>query len=459
MKHSLIKSKDFLSKSGSYMDILCAIVLVLAFGCHFYAAAVTAVDVPFWDDWGWFPKECPAWIFAFDNEHRCVPTRLLIAIQFAINGWDIRSAIITNFILFGLTLLVYVRFLLSFAKRAPKWSIYLLSICVLSPLAIEAHHWGIGSAWHFPMLFGILGTWQLFHPDTKTIRDVVGSFLLVLCLYSVGSGLVISFSIIATWMVFRAGLALKAPNIPSWKVALTRMSPAVGIYFIALVLWFDGYKKIAAHGEPAGPFTSHFWNFLGILLQNGFAFPRHISLTAPWLGFLVLIPYLVIPACYFMGRHIFTRRTVRPEVAGLIALSLGLLGVAALTSYGRGNFPIGFTNSGRYLIFLLYMIPVSVLLWAELLTPWKKLRSAWLAISCIVFLGLQLRLIPLFAIYNGNMVARQEQVRLIKGYYKNGEPKPFYIPGFWLPIDPYLDLAKQKNYSFYRKIHSAESPK
>jgi hypothetical protein len=455
----MTKSTDSLSKTERNLGVLSAIALILAFGFHFYAAGVTAVDVPFWDDWCWFPKGSLAWIFAFDNEHRCVPTRVLLTMQFAINGWNIRTGIIINFILFGITLLAYVRFLLFYAKYVPKWSIFLLSICVLSPLAMEVHHWGIGSAWHFPVLFAILGAWQLFHPDVRMTRDIVGALLLVFCLYSVGSGLILSFSIIATWIVFRAGLSTKESDIQPMKVTLARMSPAMGIYLVALVLWFYGYKKISAHGEPAGPWTSHFWNFLGVMLQNSFAFPRRVSLYAPWIGYLVLIPYLFIPSCYFMGRQVFSRRKIPAAVAALVALNVGLLGVAALTSYGRGNFPIGYTNSGRYLIFLLYTIPVSAILWAELLTPWKILRNAWIVFSCISFLGLQVRLIPSFAQYNSNMISRNEHLRLIRGYYENGGPKPLYLPGFWVPVDQFLDVGKQRKYSFYRNIQAAESVK
>jgi hypothetical protein len=361
--------------------------------------------------------------------------------------------------LFGLTLFAYVRFILWNAKLAPKWSVYLLSICVLSPLAIEIHHWGIGSAWHFPILFGILGICQMFRPDITTTRDIMGSFMLVLCMYSVGHGLILSFVIMMTWIMYRIGLTRNNVDFQSIKVFVARMSPAVGIYLVALILWFYGYKKVPGHELPTGPWTPQFWNFLGILLQNGIAMPRRVSLYAPWIGFLILIPYFVIPSCYFMGRHIFTRRIISPGTAAIIAFNFGLLGVAAVISYGRGNFPVGFTTSGRYLIFLLYLIPVSALLWAELLASRKRLHRAWLIISCILFLVLQLRLIRSFGQYDNNMLVRQEHLRLIKEYYQGMGPRPLYLPGFWVPVDEYLDIAKQRNRSFYRKMNTVGSLK
>lgn len=446
------------SSCTKWLDIVSAMILVTAFGCHFHLAAATALDVPFWDDWNWFPKENLSWIYAFDNEHRCVPTRLLLFLQFASNGWDIRTGIMVNFILFGVTLLTYVRLLLFCAKQVPKWSVYLLSLCVLSPLAIEVHHWGIGSAWHFPMLFGIMAISQLFHPDVKISRDVAGALLLALCMYSVGAGLVFSFSTIIVWILYCIGLSTKDSNSQSLRKTLARLSPVVGIYLIAIVLWFNGYKKVPAHEVPAAPWTPQFWHFLGILLQNGFALPRRISLQAPWLGYLIILPYLVIPACYFMGRHIFSRRNISPEVAALVALNAGLLGVVAMTSYGRGNFPIGFTTSGRYLIFLLYLIPVSVLLWVSILTEWNKIHHFWLVVSCVFFLGLQINRMPSFARYRNNMVSRHEHLRMINDYYINDGPRPLYLPGFWVPVDKYLDEAKERNFSFYRKIQKDQHP-
>lgn len=451
MKQYLYILKYFLSRNEKLFNIISTIVFILVFCFHFYRISVTAVDLPFWDDWTFFPNDSPTWIFDFLNEHRTVPTKALIALQFWINGWDIRLTIISNFIIFGITIIFLISFLKWSCENVPLWAIILLSTCLFTPSISEVHHWGIGSIWHFVVLFGTIGVWLLF-AGKSVFQKTSGVCFLLLSLYSTGQGLAFSAIAMAIWLASEALISLEIDK----KLIIRKNIKSAGIgivYLIGLALWFWGFRRIPSHAAPAGPWTAEFWNYFGLMIQNGLKFPYNLSFQIPWIGVIAYILLAVTPIIILIWRRTHQSIPLPKKTCAVIAMICGVSGVLFLTCYGRANFPIESATSGRYIYFTLFLIPLSVVLWSEIIFTENQVSQYFLLGICILFLGIQFRHgWRKDDQYDRNRASRLENLRIIADYYKSDGPHPLYLPDFWVPMDKFLNDAKEKNYSFYRKI-------
>ncbi len=427
------------------------VILLAIFLYHLYKVASTAVDLPFWDDWTFFPNDSPTWVLDFLNEHRTVPTKAMIALLFRLDGWDIQFTIISNFLIFGLTILIFISFLKWACENVPTWAIILLSTCLLSPKVGEVHQWGIGSIWHFVILFGTIAVWLLFAGKSFWSK-VLGVLFLLLSLYSTGQGLAFSAFALAIWLTSEVLISLEIHKKLITKTTIESTVIAI-IYLIGLVLWFHGFRRIPSHAVPAGPWTIEFWNYFGVMIQNGFGFLYKLSFKMPWLGIITYAVLTVVPIAILIARRIHNRCSLSKKICAVIAMICGVSGIVFLTCYGRANFPIESATAGRYLYYVLFLIPLSVVLWAEIISLRSQTSKQYFILGiCIGFIGLQFRHVRRFDQYEQNRASRLRNIGIIADYYKNDGPHPLYLPDFWVPLDKYLNEAQVKRYSFYRKI-------
>lgn len=110
------------------------------------------------------------WLFRPHNNHWIVPTRAEILLFYRLNGWNLASQQLFNFLLFGI-LLLSVAWGLARAISGPggwkKTSKALLIpapflIFLLSPISYENHDWAFQSQFHFALLFAWWGCFFLF---------------------------------------------------------------------------------------------------------------------------------------------------------------------------------------------------------------------------------------------------------------------------------------------------------
>ncbi len=448
--------KNQFTKREIIFTVLSIGVFLFVFVQHFYQVASNAVDFPFWDDWTFFPNDSPTWAFDFLNEHRTVPTKALIALLFQQNGWDIQFTIIANFVIFSLTVWVFIQFLKWACKNGPTWAHILVSTCLLSPILGEVHHWGIGSIWHFVIVFGILAVWLLF-AGKSVLSQIAGVFCLLLSLYSSGQGLAFSAVVFAIWLISEAMILFENEKKIITKKTIT--SAGVGlVYLLGLVLWFEGFRRIPSHAEPANPWTIEFFNYFGVMIQYGFGFPQKLALKAPWIGILAYMALTVAPIAVLFWEQICNNLSISKKTWALMAMICGVSGIVFLTCYGRGNFEIGTARSGRYVYFVIFLIPLSVALWVEIIAlKGHTFHQGILLIACILIPGLHFRHGLDFAGYEVNQKARLRNLSIIADYYKNDGPHPLFLPDFWVPLDEYLADAKARKFSFYRKIRYHET--
>src|SRR6266508_5118957 len=96
----------------SNVPLLACVVLFLI---HFSTIWKYAVNIPAWDDWTLFNGDHPAtlswqWLFELANEHRTSTTKLFVWLQYRLNYWDLRTHQIIDFLIYGLFLILIVRF-------------------------------------------------------------------------------------------------------------------------------------------------------------------------------------------------------------------------------------------------------------------------------------------------------------------------------------------------------------
>jgi hypothetical protein len=118
-----------------------------------------AVDVPFEDEWASFePNQLPSGLsfsslIVQHNEHRLVTTRLLVWLQYRLNGWNLAVHQIINFLLYGVTLLTLLWVLMSDGPPHVGVAVLWFAPYLLSPINRANHFWGYQSQLHFWFFF------------------------------------------------------------------------------------------------------------------------------------------------------------------------------------------------------------------------------------------------------------------------------------------------------------------
>jgi hypothetical protein len=98
----------------SYLTGLALLGCIGLYLFHFHLIWKYAVDVPYEDEWASFePNQLPSGLslgglVVQHNEHRLVTTRLLVWLQYRLNGWNLAIHQIVNFVFYGLILLAIV---------------------------------------------------------------------------------------------------------------------------------------------------------------------------------------------------------------------------------------------------------------------------------------------------------------------------------------------------------------
>ena len=147
------------------------LALVICIGLylfHFSLIWKSAVDVPYQDEWASFEPNQLQIGLAFEglvaqhNEHRLATTRLLIWLQYGLNGWNLAVHQKANFILYALTLVAIYWLLASETPSHVGLAVLCFMAFLLSPINHKNHFMGYQSQIHFWLLFLVLGCYFLF---------------------------------------------------------------------------------------------------------------------------------------------------------------------------------------------------------------------------------------------------------------------------------------------------------
>jgi uncharacterized membrane protein (GlpM family) len=346
---------------------------VTAFGLHAFAFVGLAVagavrafsGVPYWDMWdgylGWFIKvsdgDWTQW-WAQHNEHRIVLSRLLFWVDLEWLGGTQWLLIAANFLLVGLTVLVFWLWLRdSVGADARRPVVAVLALFVVSWLFLWSQQENL--TWGFQSQFFLAGLIPLcaFYRLHRSIADAGGGVrdFAIACAFGVASIGALANGVIA--LPLMTVFALLARQKASRVGVLAALSAAT------LALYFYGYQPVVRHGS-----------LLLALTQDPVGMVKYVSLYLGSPFFWILgantIPGVVYPAAlaglflvaaslWFAVKALRQPRSSSLQLA-LLFFILYVGGTAFGTAGGRLALGLSAASSSRY-------TTLALMAWAALL--------------------------------------------------------------------------------------------
>jgi hypothetical protein len=429
-----------------WISILLFLVCASLYVFHFYIIYKYAVNIPYKDDWNMFigddhPASLdPSWVYAQHNEHRMATTKILVWLQFQLNGWNYAGHIVLNFFIYGLFLICLVWFARKVTAIVPAWVVLAFVIFLLSPMNWYLHFMGMASAFHFYLIFFFTACCCLFDPRQQTRILLVACLASVLAIYSLASGFVSSLVLLFFFCFYKGIRMHKASGADERRHELIQAILVVIIVGLALITWVLGYVKPVDFPGLVYPFSLRFWTFYLNLVALGFGVTRISSMVG-----LVCLLIVIIP----VGGEIWRCRRDLSRVpwASYVAV-LGILANLAAVSAGRAGFSAIWAKTVWYVEFGMPLIFLSATNWAVFLRDQRRLKTALL-------IGLWLFCFATFArswdfgVYQRESATRMVGARCVQAYYK-GAGEDFCPTIFWrtVSIAPFLEQAKRLNASF-----------
>ena len=426
------------------------LVCIGLFIFHFSVIRKYAVNLPNWDDWAFFVgDDHPAsvdlkWLHAQHNEHRTPTTKLFVWLQYHINGWNIRTHLFLNFILYGLFLAGLVWFARKLAPQVPSWVVPSFIVFLLSPIIWLEHFMAYPVAVHFWLIFFFVSAYLLFDKLQRWVPLVLGCLASLLSIYSFAAGVVTAIILLLTFAVFKCHRAYGATVKEERARELLQLLLVVVLIGGALATWFIGYHKPPHHPALVFPYTWDFWPFFLNLVSFSFGVERT---SVFWGAFCLLI--VLVPICGELWRK---RGNLSNLQWASLAIVLGILADLAAISMGRASFGIFYSKTQEYAEHGMPLIILSVVNWSIFLSGGRKLRASFIAalwLYCLMAFHNNWN----FNIYRDASVSRREGVRCAKAYYEgvgDGRCPTVYPPE--ISLAPFLEQAKRLNASFYREM-------
>lgn len=451
------KSKPALERSATWAVLACVCSLFLF---HLVIIYKYAVDIPIIDDWAFFRPERPArlslaWLFDTSNtratatEHVIATTKLFVWMQYQLNGWSYSFNLALNFIIFGLLLGWMLRFVDRAAPDVPRYAKFAFIIFLLSPIDWFNHFMATQTCYLFYLLFFLLASYVLFNARQHWRHIVSGSLLAVLSIYSLASGFGSCLVLILAFCIFKGARIYSSTN-PARRIReATQLAVTVFLIGGALTLWIAQYVT-PAHIELVFPNHLRFWQFFVNVVSFGFG----IETFSFWRGMLCLLIVLV-PICGIIWKR--KGRLTALEWACFVMVA-GILANVAQIALGRTyqDGPVG-SKVLRYVEFVLPLIPLSMIAWANLFQGRKRLQAVSLG-ALFAFCLLAFANDWSFAVYRSEAVRRIEGRECVKSYYRgtgDGRCPILYADrAVNIPLATWLENAKAVNVSFYRNIRA-----
>ena len=419
---------------------------------HFSLIWKYAVDVPFEDEWASFEaNQLPsgvslAGLTAQHNEHRLATTRLIIWLQYRLNGWNLAIHQKANFILYALTLVAIYWLLASEAPSHVGLALLCFMIYPLSPINHWNHFMGYQSQLHLWLLFLVIACYFFFRDSENWFDIGIGSVAATLSMYSIAGG-VVSGLVLAVMFGLRKIILFRSFRVSTRSFRnLFQVLFVVGFVGGATLFWLSDYSKPPYHPALVLPYGLTFWSHFLNIVALGFGIDQLSNILGVLYFLVVLFPIVGSISIYGRNLPIGLWRS--------ITLTLAVLGVLGSVSIGRAGFGVEQSKSSRYFELAMPLLPLSVCNWTFFLQSRKSLMAVTIAsfwIICFVAFGNNWRQ---FRFYQREAVRREVGLKCLEGYYEGkGDgncPTIFPAP---LPARV-VDEAKSLNVSFYRRITS-----
>lgn len=434
---------------GVRATAILALVCITLFTWHGYIVQKHAVNIPYLDDWAMFEGDNHpasvdlAWLNAQHNEHRMVPAKVLIWLQFQLNNWNYPVSVLINFLIYGILLVCMIWFTLRLRAPVPPWAVLAFVVFLLSPINWLNHVMALQSTFHFYVLFLLLSCALLFEQRQRWPELVLASLTAIVCIYSLAGGFVSVSALLVFFVCFKLIRALKFTR-GALKNELLQMLVCVVVVGSALVFWSIGYRKPPSHPALVYPTQIDFWLLFINLISLAFGFLR----TSHVIG-LVCFLIVVFPICGEVWR---SRKNLSSVRWGAIAFVLGIFANVAATSAGRAGFGVETAKADRYFEFVMPLVLLSVVNWSIFLRDRPKWKtSALVGLWLICAFGFSTKWN--FANYRLTEAKKRAGVACVKAYYRHeGDGRcPTIFP---YSLVPFLEQGKRVNASFYQELES-----
>ena len=422
---------------------------------HFFIIQKYAVNIPNMDDWALFAGDNhPAsvdlpWLYAQHNEHRTATTKLFVWMQFQLNGWNVRTHQLIDFIIYGLFLTLLVCFGRKCFPKVSSWIGLSFIVFLLSPIIWLDHFMAYPVAVHFWLLFFIISSYFLFTELQDWLALVIGCLASILSIYSFAAGVITSFILLTAFCLFKSLRAYKVSGKKERTRELLQLLLVVGFIGGALATWMIGYRKPGYHPPLAIPYTWTFWRFFFNIISFGFGVDSISVVLGAACFFIVLFP--------IFGEIWKRRGTLSTGQWAAFAAVMGILADLAAISMGRAGFGFGVwvSKTQEYAEHGMPLIILSVLNWNSFLKDRKRVRvgfTIFLWLFCFVAFSNNWH----FDTYKYASVDRKAGARCVKAYYEQtGDGR---CPNIY-PANPsfriFLEQARKLNASFYQAPASA----
>ncbi len=409
---------------------------------------IYGVDIPFYDEWYHLPVNFSLdWLFRPDNEHRMVPTKILIWALYKLNGWNMMTQVFINLALFALMLVLIDKFIEATNSQFPRWVTPWFLIFMLIPSNAESHYWAIMTASHLWLILLILAVFCLFDQSQVWPRLLLGALLVASMIYNHAGGLVSAVVLLGSFFLFKIMRMVQVPS--SFKREAAQFLFLFFLNVLAIAWWVAHYQRPAKHPPFVWPSDLLFWGHYVNLISWGFGAGSR-SLLLGWICLMAV----VAPLYSFPSRANSLNRT---QLWRSGVLTLAILGALMSISLSRALKGFGQAKSDRYLEFVMMLMPLAASHWMVLFEKRKVLGyGAVLVIWLFCFSNFSNK-------WTGEKKYRGERARRIRTWhaaekYYFGNPARYRPLVFFQPRASQLETAKRLNLSFYRRMIKSRRP-
>jgi hypothetical protein len=443
-----LASSEFLSRVKPWICKIPLLGCISLFLIHFALIWKYAVNIPAWDDWTLIHIDHPArlswqWLFEQANEHRTSTTKLFVWLQYQLNHWNLRTHQIIAFLIYGLFLILLIRFAKRFALQVPTCITLSFVIFLLSTIVWLNHFEGYGAANHFLMIFFFAAAFLLFREPQKSLTLLAGCVCAILSIYSFAAGFVACLILVIVFGLFKGRRALSTGAGATRRKELTQLLMVVVVIGGALAAWTVDYHK-PGYMPLAPPYSRKFWQLLLNLVSFSFGIDRFSIAWGVICLLIILVPLLGI--VWKSGWGLTTGEWAT------LACALSLLAVHSSIAMGRA-FNLNFAKNQEYAEHGMPLIILSVMAWSFFLQKREKLRSGMLVgLWLFCFIAFSGNWQPRYPYLSVQRLAGVECVR--NYYFQHGEGR---CPTIYPPNNPLagaMDAAKAMDISFYQEMRA-----
>lgn len=314
------KKKIYIPFSDKQINIFSWGILFTAIIFNFITILKSSVNIPFMDEWSLIPylgKFDIGWLFNFHNEHRIVFTKLVIFLLYKLNGWNIYTGIVIDYLLFFITTVVLYKIIKPICKDFAMFPLFFLPL--YSVFNQENLTILFQSQFHFMILFGLLA--------------VIFGFLRKRCLLNnILFALFLNYSIYSMNFAFATGIMIVyiIKELLHGENKFINLFVPLALFLPALMYFFVGFPQSTTLIYPWRRLFRIYYSNLLILGITGKQYPLIIEKAMT----IILTIYVAIKGLF--NKENKNNNVLQAIFAVFIASSCS---IAAISS-GRANYQL-----------------------------------------------------------------------------------------------------------------------